>query len=275
MSAVIVTDGLGNQMFQYALYLAMRAKGRRPLLSTSIISRCIMHNGFELCRDFGIDHATLAVIDGGRMMGRMTRRITRQMKWLCYLEDETAFSEAVFTTRKPLVYGFWQNIRYFQDIEHEVRKTFTFRGIDESNMQLAREISACNSVSIHIRRGDYLNYPEYAVCTPDYYQRAIALIKERVDTPMFYLFSDDLEWSDTFLGSLDIPYKVMRHNRGADDYKDMFLMTQCRHNILANSSFSWWGAWLGEQAERQVVCPATWNLKSVKIHPQLDQWVKI
>ena len=265
MSVVIVTDGLGNQMFQYALYLAMRAKGRRPLLSTSIISRCMMHNGFELCHDFGIDRTTLPIIDGGRMMGRVIRRITRQMKGMCYIEDETTFSEAVFTTRKLLVYGFWQNIRYFQDIESEVLQAFSFHHIDKYNRQLAHDMSTSDSVSIHIRRGDYLKYPEYAVCTPKYYQCAIASIQQRIATPKFNSFSDDWEWSERFMSQQGVVYKVIAHNRGADSYKDMFLMTQCRHNILANSSFSWWGAWLGEQQGRIVICPATWNLKSEKI----------
>lgn len=275
MNVIVLTDGLGNQMFQYALYLAMQTHGRNVCLSTSIISRNIIHNGFELCRDFNIEREKIKIIDGGRFVGGITIFATRYMKILCYIEDEELYSPSVFKTNKPVVYGYWQDIRYFNGIEDEIRNAFIFRDIDPVNLQYANDMKNTNSISLHIRRGDYLKYAQFQTCTPHYYKYAINTIKEKINNPIFYIFSDDLEWSEEFIKQQNVNYKIISHNRGANSYKDMYLMTQCKHNIIANSSFSWWGAWLGEQEGRIVICPSKWNLKSEKIKPQLEHWLKI
>ena len=273
---IIFTDGLGNQMFQYALYLAMRAKGFRPQINTGIATRSKVHNGFELCDAFMIDKNDLPITLNGKYEGGFTIFSIRYLKMLtCYAENPEQFSDAVFHTKKPFIFGYWQNIRYFEDIQDKVRKAFVFRNIDGQNTKLVDEMGQCNSVSLHIRRGDYLLHPQYQVCTPFYYKRAISFFKEKVDNPVFYVFSDDLEWSNQFMKELDVNYYMVSLNRGRDSYKDMFLMTRCQHNIIANSSFSWWGAWLGYNDGKIVICPDMWNYKSDKIRPQLVEWIMI
>ncbi len=272
---ITFTDGLGNQMFQYALYLAMRHRGRRPLLNTGIITRNIVHNGFELCRDFHIDRSTLHFVDGGWLGGGITIFIQRYVKGLCWQEDICRYDPAVFATRKPIVSGYWQDVRYFEDVAEEVRKAFTFRDIDDRNRVLAGEMAQCQSVAIHIRRGDYLQYPDYMVCTPQYYDRAIAYVRQHVEAPVFYVFSDDLEWSEVFMKERGVQFRLVGHNRGRESYKDMYLMSQCRHNIIANSSFSWWGAWLNRSQHQIVVCPDVWFKNVPAPQPQLKEWIKI
>ena len=274
-NVIILTDGLGNQMFQYALYLAMQAHGKSPWLTTSVISRHVIHNGFELCKDFNIHREQLRIIDRGTFVGGIMLFAIRYVKKLCYIEDEKNFSPTVFTTEKPILFGYWQDIRYFDCVEKLLRETFSFQNIDPLNQQYAEQMNNNNSVSIHIRRGDYLKYPQYQICNEEYYTQAIFKIKEKVQNPVFYIFSDDLQWSEDFMKRQQINYKLIHHNRGQNSYKDMYLMTQCKHNIIANSSFSWWGAWLGEQKGRIVICPDKWNLKSDKIEPQLKHWCKI
>ena len=112
------------------------------------------------------------------------------------------------------------------------------------------------------------------MCTPEYYEKAIVEVKKRVENPIFYIFSDDLVWSEDFVKSYGLDYRIVDHNRGKDSYKDMYLMTQCKHNIIANSSFSWWGAWLGEKKDRVVVCPEIW-LRNHTMNPCLDNWIKV
>ena len=119
-------------------------------------------------------------------------------------------------------------------------------------------MSGCNSVSVHIRRGDYLMYDYFQACTPEYYRRAIEFIISRVEKPLFFVFSDDLAWSGKFMEECGVEYRLVDHNRGKDSYKDMYLMSRCRHYIIANSSFSWWGAWLGEDEGKTVACPSEW-----------------
>ena len=270
---IIFTDGLGNQMFQYAYYLAMRAKGRKPKINTGIITRNIVHNGFELCEDFEIDRKNLSIFDGGRLGGGVTIFVSRHVGLLCYSEKNGVYDPNAFTTHKPLIKGYWQDERYFLDIENEVRKSFTFKNIDDENLTLGNRMSEENSVVLHIRRGDYLKYPRLQICTPSYYKRAIAMIKERVENPVFYVFSDDLKWSEEFIKEQGVDYHMVTLNRGRDSYKDMYLMTRCRHNIIANSSFSWWGAWLGEQEGKIVICPDEWTKGSTK-HPCPARWLR-
>lgn len=272
---IVFTDGLGNEMFQYALYLAMKHHGRNPLINTGIISRNIVHNGFELFYDFEIDRNSLRIVDGGKFGGGLTIFAIRHLKGLCCaIEDITKYYPDIFFTKKPLIYGYWQDVRYFQDIENDIRRAFSFRNIDYRNIQLGEEMQSCHSVSLHIRRGDYLKYPGLQVCTPSYYNRAIIYYKERIDNPIFYVFSDDLDWSNLFMREQGVSYKLIDFNRGRDSYKDMYLMTQCHNNIIANSSFSWWGAWLGTQEDKVVVCPSEW-IKGIQKDPCPHNWIRI
>lgn len=272
---IVFTDGLGNQMFQYALYLALKEKGRTPSINTGIAVRSIVHNGFELCSAFEIDEKALPIVMNNHFTGGLTIFAIRKFsKWLCYHENIDLFSEEVFKTHKLFVCGYWQDYRYFGDVEEQVRLAFAFRNIDNINKQLGDEMEACNSVSIHIRRGDYLKYPNYQVCTPSYYERTIRYMMERIDNPLFYVFSDDMEWSSEMMKKMGVAFKVVNNNRGRESYKDMYLMTCCRHNIIANSSFSWWGAWLNGHKEKIVLCPNVW-LKNHEKDIALDNWVKI
>lgn len=272
---IIFTDGLGNQMFQYALYLALRHRGQTPKINTGIITRNIIHNGFELCDAFNIERDRLPFTWTSSFAGGVTIFIYRYFgKLLCYKQNIDKFSDDVFYTRKPFLTGFWQDVRYFKEVQQEIREAFCFRGLDAENIKKAEEMQSCDSVSLHIRRGDYLKSANYQVCTPEYYRIAIDRIKEQVVNPLFYIFSDDLQWSDEFGKSLGIQYKLVSLNRGKDSYKDMYLMTQCHHNIIANSSFSWWGAWLGTQTGKIVICPNTW-LKSHTMDPCPEEWTRI
>ena len=272
---IVFTDGLGNEMFQYALYLAMKQYGRNPSINTSIISRKIVHNGFELCDDFEIDQNCLNIVDGGKVGGGFTILAIRHLwRIFCYREKITTYDPAVFKTRKPLISGYWQDERYFENVQEDVRNAFVFRNIDNRNILLGKEMSACDSVSLHIRRGDYLKFPNLLVCTPSYYNRAIDYIKEHVKNPVFYVFSDDLDWSEQFMKKQSVEFHMVGHNRGKDSYKDMYLMTCCRHNIIANSSFSWWGAWLGKRGGKIVVRPSEW-IKGKSKDPCPANWVKV
>ena len=254
---IVFTDGLGNQMFQYAFFLAMKHRGGNPLINTGIINRNIIHNGFELCDVFNIDKDKLHFTMQSNLAGGITIFINRYLKLLYYQQDN----------------GYWQDIRYFEEVQDEVRNAFIFRSIDENNIDLGNEMECRDSVSIHIRRGDYLKFPQLQICTPSYYKRAISIINQKVKNPLYYVFSDDLEWSNHLMKEMNVNYKMVCNNRGRDSYKDMFLMEHCHHNIIANSSFSWWGAWLGKFSDKIVVCPNEW-IKGSRKDPSLNTWLK-
>ena len=272
---VVFTDGLGHEMFQYAMYLALKHRGFNPSINIGIISRNIVHNGFEICEDFEIDRNELNIVDGGKFWGGLTVFVTRHLRrCCCETEKNNQYFPGVFKTKKPIVYGYWQDERYFAGVEDEIRRAFTFRNIDRDNLAIGIKMSSINSVSIHIRRGDYLKYPNLQVCSPSYYRRAINYIQEHVESPFFYVFSDDLEWSDRFMKQLGVDYCLVDNNRGKNSYKDMYLMTCCHHNIIANSSFSWWGAWLGNQKGKIVVCPSEW-IKGKYKDPCPPSWIRV
>ena len=133
-------------------------------------------------------------------------------------------------------------------------------------------IKTTNSVSLHVRRGDYLNLKNIGVLDVDYYKQAVAYIRKNVEKPTFYIFSDDLDWCKKSLGFLDDCIYVDRTETEIDDLK---LMSCCQHNIIANSSFSWWGAWLNKNPKKTVIAPKSWLLNDPdSSNVILSDWVK-
>ena len=158
--------------------------------------------------------------------------------------------------------GYWQSERYFSDAADRVRKEFSFRNPPVGkNAEILNEVAACNSVSLHVRRGDYVTNPvtnaTHGVCSLDYYYRAIDYIRERVSTPTFFLFSDEPKWVRENL-ELGGSATVIDHNDPDAGCEDLRLMSHCQHHIIANSSFSWWGAWLNPNLNKIVVAPERW-----------------
>lgn len=262
MIVVNLTGQLGNQMFQYALGRKLELMGRRVRYYKAYYGEHPNHY-FGLGR-FGIStpeaskEQVLALCDDRhRIIDRVRRKLTgRRKKVISEIGAKTyAYNESVFHTRRSYIDGYWQSDRYFSDIRDVILKDFTFPASpDPRNNELAVQMQACNSVSIHVRRGDYLG--GFPVMDIDYYGPAMAYFRERYPDVHFYVFSNDLDWCRGHLLGDDVSY--VDWNTGEDSLFDMWLMTQCRHNIIANSSFSWWGAWLNRHEGQEVIAPRTW-----------------
>lgn len=177
--------------------------------------------------------------------------------------------------------GYWQSEKYFLDIGDIIRKEFALETIPGGkNQELEDTIKSCHSVSIHIRRGDYSSDAEtsniHGICGPDYYQHCLGHISQSVPSPHFFIFSDDPEWSRANL-KISFPATFVMHNDPDQGQADLQLMSQCRHNIISNSSFSWWGAWLNPNPRKIVLAPAQW-FKSPEFDPKdliPDGWIKL
>lgn len=175
--------------------------------------------------------------------------------------------------------GYFQNEKYFNDEKSNLLKGFNSNiPLDEKNLMALNKITGTNSVSLHIRRGDYVTLESaskfHGTCSLNYYQKAIEYIARRIPNPHFFLFSDDICWVIQNL-KIDYPFTVIDFNQDKA-WLDLNLMKNCKHNILANSSFSWWGAWLNENDSKIIVAPRKWNTKSFKkcdIIPH--KWVKL
>lgn len=252
----MLSGGLGNQMFQYAFCLSMRAKGYRCGIDNTLYYVFKMHNGYELFKVFGIEEEYSSPSALKKLWIRFLR--SRHPRLLVTRDNAYKYCKWVYDSKTPYLIGDWLSYMYFDDIQEEIRRTYTFQHISPINKDVASDMQSCNSVSLHIRRGDYLMLPNYCVCDDSYYKSAIEKIKRYVDNPFFYVFSNDPGWSNDFLKSLDVNYKIVDWNQGGDSYQDMYLMTQCKHNIIANSTFSWWGAWLNQTKDKIVVTPSKW-----------------
>ena len=265
---LIFTGGLGNQMFQYALLLSLKNQGFEVKEDISYYDFFKMHNGYELERVFGIKEQ-LVNKQGIHML--WLRTLNKLRPSLLYEFDKYYYNENVVYTPKCYIFGYWQDERYFGD-KDEIKRLFSFREIDAYNATLAKEMQSCNSVSLHVRRGDYAAFG-MTVIEEDYYRKAIEKINSMVDRPVYYIFSDDIEFSKKMANNLGIVYQIISHNRGIDSYKDMYLMSNCKHNIIANSSFSWWGAWLNGNKEKIVIAPQIWDTNKTSFHPQCKDWI--
>lgn len=252
---VLLTGGLGNQMFQYAFYLSLKNRGISCCIDASYYSVVKMHNGFELRRVFEIQEQTSVHTFHGNII-RILRKYTP--KFLVYKDRVYQYCEEAYTAKQPVLMGDWLSYRYFDTIKSQIYNAYCFKGISPQNVSVANEIHKKNAVSIHIRRGDYLRLPNYCVCDEYYYGKAIELIKDKVENSIFYVFSNEPEWCNSFMKNFNVSYKIIDWNQGKDSYQDMYLMTQCKHNIIANSTFSWWGAWLNQNQNKIVVAPSQW-----------------
>ncbi|NMB83852.1 alpha-1,2-fucosyltransferase [Candidatus Roizmanbacteria bacterium] len=266
-----LTGGLGNQMFQYALgrHLALKNKTKLKLHFTNAL--------FNTKRDYELSifdiKATLATREDLNKMGVMENRIVNRLLYL--IEDRLSIklNKKIVTERPPYRFnhsvlsltdniylqGYWQDENYFKDIENIIRKDFTFTNpLDEKNRQIVDLIKKTDSVSIHVRRGDYVSNPltkaKLGVLPFGYYKKSIDKIKKMVKKPVFFVFSDDIPWCRHNLKIGDNVYFI-DHNKGIYSYRDMQLMSLCRHNIIANSTFSWWAGWLNDDKRKIIIKP--------------------
>lgn len=177
--------------------------------------------------------------------------------------------------------GYWQSEKYFKDIEDLIRHEFTLRKeLDAPNAQMAKNILESNAVSVHIRRGDYVTnssvFNYLGVCSLEYYHKAVDCMAKKISDPHFYIFSDDPAWVKQNL-VINYPHTYVTLNQGIKDFSDLWLMSLCPHHIIANSSFSWWGAWLGTNVSKITIAPSRWaNTPSRDVCDIIpDGWITI
>lgn len=198
-----------------------------------------------------------------------------------YLEQKFNFDSKCLINSAEYIEWFFQSEKYFSDSEDQIRKDFTFMNVpSERNMEVIKIIQSSNSVSIHVRRWDYVTNPSanstLGTCNVDYYNNAIEYIQSKIDVPTFFFFSDDIAWVKENIKVENNSYYI-DWNSWDQSYEDMRLMTLCKHNIIANSSFSWWWAWLNKNISKIVIAPQRWfndvNMNDSDVVP--EKWIKI
>ena len=289
MKIVNILGGLGNQMFEYAMYLAL--KDAHPEEEIKVCTRSFrdygLHNGLEIQRIFGVELPEASLWDLSKLAYPFFNYKTWQVMrhWLRPRKTMTRgalnipfnFNEV---KRETSTYydGYWQNEKNFLHIREQVLKIYTFPAFtNKKNVELAERLKSEVSLSCHIRRGDYLLEPEWCLCTQEYYNAAIEAILKEKPIELLCIFSDDMDWCREYIGSKidDVEIVYVDWNKGKESFRDMQLMTLCRHNIIANSSFSWWGAWLGRHDDKMVIAPEKWYRGEVKNDPICENWIRI
>lgn len=278
MRLIKMTGGLGNQMFVYAFYLRMKKAFPEVRIDLSDMMHYHAHYGYEMHHVFALPPTEFCI---NQPLKKVIEFLFFKKVYERYLPKD---GQPVWqrSWRWPLIYfkGFWQNERYFADIEDEVRHTFTFDAAqaNDRTLRTAAEMDKDeHAVSLHVRRGDYMLPKFYAsagsVCGLPYYNNAVAEMLRRDPEAHFYVFSDDIEWVKANLPLQHADY--VDWNTGEDSWQDMMLMSHCRHNIICNSTFSWWGAWLNGHKNKVVIAPNHWSAGDTNPEILPAEWVKV
>ncbi|NII84686.1 MULTISPECIES: alpha-1,2-fucosyltransferase [unclassified Pedobacter] len=284
MKIVKLLGGLGNQMFQYAFYRSLQNSDLKVYADLSDFEEYPLHNGYELERIFNLNVKTPSEFILNLFRPNQSKWIFRKLKRILNLkntyraeENEFMFDASFLNNANNYYFGYWQNEGYFLNIADKIRDDFKFpeiKGVE--NQTVMQQIINNESVAIHVRRGDYLKDPLLGnICNLDYYEQAILSINSKIKNVQFFVFSDDITWCKQNLKLENVTY--IDWNKKNNSYIDMQLMSNCKHNIIANSSFSWWGAWLNNNTGKMVIAPKKWtNNRSVDdtdICPK--NWIKL
>lgn len=273
MIIVCLKGGLGNQMFQYAAGRRLAYLHNVPLkldLSwfddnlSGVTPRSYALGHFSIHAEPATDQEI------SQLYEPQPDRIRHLLNFInpCYRkthirEQNFYFDPAILQLPDNIFLdGYWQSEKYFRHIAPVIRDEFTVRSEPVGrNRELMSTINGCNAISIHFRRGDYVtdakNVTRYGEYSNDYYMRAVELVTLRVDRPHFFVFSDDPAWVREHL-TISHTMTQVDHNGPGKAYEDLRLMSLCRHHIIANSSFSWWGAWLNPRPDKVVIAPSRW-----------------
>lgn len=294
MIVIKLMGGLGNQMFQYAFGRAVSFYMRKQLfLDISFFNNQLAIDGYTpRIYELSIFNTKaqlatnniLALFSNPNIINSLRKRINMSY-YKYYHEIDFLFDNNVFSQKAPIYFsGYWQSEKYFLQIAEDIKRDFEFKlTLDEYTRKIAEEIKNGNSVSVHFRRGDYVsskitnNY--HGVCSLNYYYQALERFDRINKHTTYYIFSDDIEWvKANFLCQRENVVYV-HYNVANDGWKDMYLMSLCKHNIIANSSFSWWGAWLNSNPDKIVITPKQWFANNSMNDQTLDliptNWLRI
>ena len=296
MIIIRAMGGLGNQLQQYALYKKLESLGRDVRLDISWFenisaqaakSEALTARNLELNALQGLHYIPASKEEIRSVLGRLweepesfaqkIKKTFRPSQASAFIESDM-YHENIFSYTDKYLVGYWACEKYYADILPKLRQEITFPDcpdevLQEKNRELVRQMEENVSVSMHIRRGDYLddaNKPLFGnICKDTYYARAISYMKEKFGNVKFYLFSDDPAYAKEHYQGEE--YQIVDWNQGKNSFYDILLMSRCRHNICANSTFSFWGARLNAHEDKIMVRPSIHKNTQVCIPGQMKE----
>lgn len=290
---VKLISGLGNQLFQYAFARQLSLRCGVPLkMDTTFFED-------QKLRNFSLHHYHInATIASSKEIERFTTKYKANklstsiyykiekyipLNWRLYYQEKKwwLLDDNIYKLRPPFyINGYWQNHHYYKALSPIIKNELKLKvSLKPHLKQLLNEIIRENfSVAIHVRRGDYISdkgaNQTMGVLPIVYYHKAIEIILERITYPTFYVFSDDIDWAKQNFND----EKRFIFISGNKDFEDLELMQNCKHQIIANSSFSWWGAFLNINPQKIVICPKNWLANAQQnaiVEIQMPEWIKI
>jgi Glycosyl transferase family 11 len=293
MIIVKLIGGLGNQMFQYATAKSLALKHNTPLFidtyyllkktDNTYTQRHLELNVFDINiqKALSSDIEKFKIFNSNKYTRTLQRKFPFLYNYLYIAESGAGFQKQFFNFgANTYLDGFWQSEKYFKDIKTEIYNDFVLKEPIPTNNHWLNLITQCNSVSLHVRRGDYISQSNikssHQLCDLTYYEQAIKHIKKTQSNIQLFIFSDDLAWCKSNI-KFDEPIYFVEHNQNQEAHLDMILMSHCKHNIIANSSFSWWAAYLNKNYEKIIVAPKQWytdkNINTNDLLPK--EWIVI
>ncbi len=289
MIIIKITGGLGNQLFQYAFGKVLEKNFMTSVkydIKTEVNSNNFTNRNLDI-QKFNIDLPKASkneisnfIYFKEKFFWRVERKIAQNILFFnkSYRVQRNAHEILNELTNNTYYDGYWQCFKYVDEVRDLILdKISTNLSLLEKHKEILNKITNSDSVSIHIRRDDYINIKVnnrlFEICGMDYYNKAIEIVSEKLNNPQFFIFTQDTQWAcQNFYG------KNIHFVEGNSANEDLLLMSQCKHNIIANSTFSWWGAWLNSNSEKKVVAPKNWykgnrNKQIANLIPQ--EWIRV
>ncbi|MDG5492245.1 alpha-1,2-fucosyltransferase [Psychroserpens sp. SPM9] len=293
MIIIRLKGGLGNQMFQFALGYVLSETHKCPLKIDTRFFDLSRHNHRVTTRDFELDifnnsynfasKKDILQFDQLSVIHRINKKLGfNYLKK--YNEPSPVFQQDLSNIKPPLfLNGYFQSHHYYRGYEEAIRALFSFPTEDfqPKNRDILNTLNSETTLGIHIRRGDYISDPKtnqtHGVCSVDYYMKAIEQLTKNNDKMKLVFFSDDSKWVKNTFEQLSMDKLFVDHNTGKDSWKDLCLMSKCTHNIIANSSFSWWAAWLNAHPQKKVIAPKQWFADRTRNTNDLipETWIRL
>ncbi|WP_420581910.1 alpha-1,2-fucosyltransferase [Reichenbachiella sp.] len=283
-----IIGGLGNQLFQYALgrHLALKNDTQLYLDLRAFDDYYSLHkyalNHFNINATPASDKELKQFIALTNPWERIRRKFSNLLSPWQFIDENTEKHHADILSLTGNIYldGYWQSEDYFIDVRPMILKELSLRNtLSPNSIDIYQQIEVQTCASIHIRRGDYLSNQKtnsvHGLCDLNYYKKAMDKLENIVEIESYYVFSDDILWAKENLKSRK-ELIFVDHNDASSNFEDLVLMSKCSHHIIANSSFSWWGAWLNENEQKITVAPKKWfadeSKDSSRIIPK--NWIK-
>jgi hypothetical protein len=292
---VSLYGGLGNQLFQYAVARAISFRFNSPLVLDLTWFNEVLHQSGMTVRKYALapfdlpvqlQSSTTAPNKFSQIQSTLRSLISRRLGIHFgekrYAESSFRFDKDVLNLQPPVwLSGYWQSHYYFDDVANIIRKDLSITcTLSKNSAEILKKISNTDSICVHVRRGDYVTNKSaslfHGLCTLEYYLKGVKLVTQGLKHPHGFVFSDDPEWVKANL-DIGIDFTVVDVNGPDDAHQDLWLMSACKHFVIANSSLSWWGAWLGNDAEKRVIYPNRWFTDSTINTSDLfpEEWISL